>query len=182
MGRALRGTFQSCNTPNTAFSPPDTSMAENYSCEVDPPSFDKVRTAVRQLRDNRAPGEDGISAEVNKTCLESLGPWRHQVITKVWLCEAVPNNWSEAVLLPLIKNGDKRTCSNYRGIGLIDVVAKVFLSCSSIDSSQRRTSAFALIKGASGLEADALMNCTTYVAHLSSVGASRRLLLCVSLT
>ncbi len=58
---------------------------------------------------------------------------------------------------------------------MIDVVAKVFLSCSSIDSS--RTSAFDLIKGAAGLGADALMNCTAYVAHLSSVGASRRLLL-----
>ncbi len=41
--------------------------------------------------------EDGIPAEVYKRCLESLGPWLHRVITKVWLCEAVPNKWSEAV-------------------------------------------------------------------------------------
>ncbi len=59
-------------------------------------------------------------------CLESLGPWLHRVITKVWLSETVPNNWSEAVLLPLFKKGDKRICSNYRGISLIDVAAKVF--------------------------------------------------------
>ncbi len=48
------------------------------------------------------------------------------MITKVWLCEAVPNNWSEAVLLPLFKKGDKRICSNYRGISLIDAAAKVY--------------------------------------------------------
>ncbi len=48
------------------------------------------------------------------------------MITKVWLCEAVPNNWREAVLLPLFKKGDKRICSNYWGISLIDVAAKVF--------------------------------------------------------
>ncbi len=48
------------------------------------------------------------------------------MITKVWLCEAVPNNWSEAVLLPLFGKGDKRICSNYRGISLKGVVAKVF--------------------------------------------------------
>ncbi len=48
------------------------------------------------------------------------------VITKVWLCEAVPNNWSETVLLPLFKKGDKRICSYYRGISLIGVAAKVF--------------------------------------------------------
>ncbi len=49
----------------------------------------------------------------------------HRVITNVWLCEAVPNNWSEAVLLPLFKTGDKRICSNYRGIGIIGAAAKV---------------------------------------------------------
>ncbi len=72
------------------------------------------------------PGEDGIPAEVYKTCLDSLGPWLHRVITNVWLCEAVPNDWNEAVLFPLFKKGDKRICSNYRGISLIDIAAKVF--------------------------------------------------------
>ncbi len=72
--------------PNIAFSSPDTPAAENYSCEVDPPTLDEVYTAIRQLRNNRAPGEDGIPAEVYKTCLESLGSWLHRVITKVLLC------------------------------------------------------------------------------------------------
>ncbi len=102
--------------PNTAFSPLPTSASETYPCDVDPPTLEEVCTAIRQLCNNRAPGEDGIPAEVYKTCLDSLGPWLHRVITKVWLCEAVPNNWSEPVLLPLFKKGDKRICSNYTGI------------------------------------------------------------------
>ncbi len=85
-----------------------------------------VASAIRQLRNNRAPGEDGIPAEVYKTCLEPLFPWLHRMITKAWLCEAVPYNWNEAVLLPLFKKKDKRICSNYRGISLIDVAAKGF--------------------------------------------------------
>ncbi len=48
------------------------------------------------------------------------------MITKTWLCEAVPNNWSKAVLLPLFKKGDKRICSYYGGTSLIDVAVKVF--------------------------------------------------------
>ncbi|CAE1265741.1 unnamed protein product [Acanthosepion pharaonis] len=36
------------------------------------------------------------------------------------------SDWSEAILLPFFKKGDRRLCSNYRGISLIDVVAKVF--------------------------------------------------------
>ncbi len=42
------------------------------------------------------------------------------------MCEAVPNNWSGAVLLPLFKKEDKRICFNYRGISLIGVAAKAF--------------------------------------------------------
>ncbi len=60
-------------------------------------------------------------------CLESLGPWLHRVITKVWLCEVVPNNWSEAVLLPLFKKGGKLIYSYYRGNSLVDVALKVFV-------------------------------------------------------
>ncbi len=102
-----------------------TSAAETYPCDVDPPTLGEVCTAIRQLRNNRAPGVDGIPAEVYKTCLDSLGAWLHRVITKVWLYEAVPNNWSESVLLHLFKKGDKRICSNYRGISMIDITAKV---------------------------------------------------------
>ncbi len=82
-------------SPSTAFPPPNTPAAKTYPCEVDPPTLDEVYTAIRQLRNKRAPGEDGIPTEVYKMCLESLGPWLHRVITKVWLCEVVPNNWSE---------------------------------------------------------------------------------------
>ncbi len=70
------------------------------------PTVEEVCIIIRQLRNYRAPGEDGIPAEVSKTCLDSLGPWLHLFITKVWLWEAVPNNWSEAVLLPLFQKGD----------------------------------------------------------------------------
>ncbi len=63
------------------------------------------------------------------TCLPTKkSKWRcsqHTSADQVWLCEAVPNNWSEAVVLPLFKKGDKRICSNYRGISLVDVAAKV---------------------------------------------------------
>ncbi len=76
-----------CVFEYTAFSPADTPAAETYPCEVDPPTLDEVCTAIRQLRNNRAPGENGIPAEVYKTFLESLGPWLHRVITQIYPIE-----------------------------------------------------------------------------------------------
>ncbi len=50
--------------PNTTFLPRDTPAVENYPCKIDPPSQEEACTAVRQLRNNRAPEEDDIQAEV----------------------------------------------------------------------------------------------------------------------
>ncbi len=59
----------------------DLHVVETYPYDVDRPTLEEVCTAIRQLRNNRAPGEVGIPAEVYKTCLDSLGPWLHRVIT-----------------------------------------------------------------------------------------------------
>ncbi len=55
------------------------------------------------------------------------------------------------------------------------------VSSSSKDFSQRETRALALIKVALGLDEGAMGRCTNYVVHLSSVGASSKLLLYASL-
>ncbi len=59
---------------------------------------------------------------------------------------------------------------------MIDVVTKVFDVILQI-----QTSALTLITEALSLDVDGTIRYTTYVAHWSSVGASRKLLLCASL-
>ncbi|CAI9717498.1 Hypothetical predicted protein [Octopus vulgaris] len=49
-------------------------------------------------------------------------------MTRVWDTETLSQDWSDAALVPFFKKGDKRCCSNYRGISLIDVSAKIFAS------------------------------------------------------
>ncbi len=60
---------------------------------------------------------------------------------------------------------------------MIDVAAKVLVSSSSKDPNPRGTIALALIKVALGLDVDARIRCTTYVAHWSSFGAYSKLLI-----
>ncbi|BHF66923.1 hypothetical protein SprV_0200994600 [Sparganum proliferum] len=71
-----------------------------YAVPCDPSSEGEVADAIRKLRNNKAPGEDGIPAEIFKSCVDNLAPWLHE--------------------------GDKTRCENYRGTSLIDVAAKIF--------------------------------------------------------
>nr|VZI42305.1 unnamed protein product [Spirometra erinaceieuropaei] len=100
------------------------SRCENVPC--DPPSEEEVADAIRKLRNNKAPGEDGKPAEIFKSCVDTLAPWLHEVIERAWRDEVVPDDWGLGILVPILKKGDKTRCENYRGISLIDVAAKIF--------------------------------------------------------
>nr|VZI15297.1 unnamed protein product [Spirometra erinaceieuropaei] len=91
-----------------------------------PPPEGEVANAIRKLRNNKAPGEDGIPAEIFKSCVDTLAPWLHGVIERAWRDEVVPDDWGLGILVPILKKGDKTRCENYRGISLVDVATKIF--------------------------------------------------------
>ncbi|BHF84380.1 hypothetical protein SprV_0902753100 [Sparganum proliferum] len=113
--RSMRG------AETAEFLPSPTSAA---SC--DPSSEGEVADAIRNLRNNMAPGEDGIPVEIFKSCVDTLAPWLHEVIERAWRDEVVPDDWVLGILVPILKKGDKTRCENYRGISLIGVAAKIF--------------------------------------------------------
>ncbi|BHF83864.1 hypothetical protein SprV_0902701200 [Sparganum proliferum] len=97
-----------------------------YAVPCDSPSEEEIVDAIRKLRNNKAAGEDGIPAEIFKSCVETLAPWLHEVIERAWRDEVVPDDWGLGILVPILKKGDKTRCENYRDICLIDVAAKIF--------------------------------------------------------
>ncbi|BHF75383.1 hypothetical protein SprV_0501847900 [Sparganum proliferum] len=90
-----------------------------------PPSEGEVVDAIRKLRNNKAPGEDGIPAEIFKSCVDTLASWLHEVTERAWRDEVLTDYWGLGILVPIFKKGDKTRCENYRGISLIDVAAKI---------------------------------------------------------
>nr|VZI07887.1 unnamed protein product [Spirometra erinaceieuropaei] len=46
-----------------------------YAVPCDSPSEGEVENAIRKLRNNKAPGEDSIPAEIFKSCVDTLAPW-----------------------------------------------------------------------------------------------------------
>ena len=96
--------------------------------EIPPPSQDEVKVAIQRLKNNKAAGADGLAAELFKTGGVELIRCMHQLISKIWLAESMPNDWNLSVLCPILKKGDPTICANYRGISLISIAYKVLSS------------------------------------------------------
>ena len=91
------------------------------------PTMDEMARAVTDLKDGKAPGGDGIPAEVWKHGGDNLfSRLQHQLITNAWEVGSVPQPWKDASIVTIYKKGDRTDCGNYRGISLISIAGKIF--------------------------------------------------------
>ncbi|TWW69735.1 hypothetical protein D4764_18G0005410 [Takifugu flavidus] len=83
----------------------------------------EVAEVVKKLLGGKAPGVDEIRPESLKA-LDVVGlSWLTRLCNIVWTSGAVPLDWQTGVVVPLFKKGDRRVCSNYRGITLLSLPA-----------------------------------------------------------
>uniref|UniRef100_A0A183SEH5 Reverse transcriptase domain-containing protein n=1 Tax=Schistocephalus solidus TaxID=70667 RepID=A0A183SEH5_SCHSO len=54
--------------------------ADPYALSCDPPSEGEVAEAIQRLHNNKAPGEDGILAEIYTACVDTLAPCPHESV------------------------------------------------------------------------------------------------------
>ena len=91
------------------------------------PSLEEVQRAIKQMKNGKAPGNDGISADLIKAGGLPMAKWLHEIFVDIWENETIIEDWSTAILIRLYKNkGDKKVCDNYRGISLLVVTSKIF--------------------------------------------------------
>lgn len=91
-----------------------------------PPTIEEVEIAIEKTKSNKAPGIDGIPAEVYKLGGEQLIRKLHALILKCWQQETIPQDFKDVLIVPIYKNkGDHRDCGNYRGISLLVIGGKV---------------------------------------------------------
>uniref|UniRef100_A0A8D9ANI1 Reverse transcriptase n=2 Tax=Cacopsylla melanoneura TaxID=428564 RepID=A0A8D9ANI1_9HEMI len=95
---------------------------EHESSDLNPveeevPSTEEVSKVIRNMKNNRAPGEDGIVAELIKCGGNKVQEAIHDILKEVWISETMPDSWNIGVICPIHKGkGDKANCQNYRGI------------------------------------------------------------------
>jgi hypothetical protein len=87
----------------------------------------EIRTTLRGMKRNKAPGSDGIPLEFllmsdeNSPMLTKLT----QLCNFVWKTGIIPKLWQESIVVPILKKGDPTDPGNYRGISLMSVTLKV---------------------------------------------------------
>ena len=81
---------------------------------------------VQQLLSGKVPGVDEIRPEMLKA-LDLVGLlWLTRLFNVAWGSGTVASVWHTGVVVPIFKKGDRRVCSNYRGITLLSLPGKVY--------------------------------------------------------
>ena len=55
--------------------------------------------------------------------------WLTRVCQVVWKFGKTPRDWQTGVIIPIFKKGDRKQCTNYRGISLLSLPGKVYAKC-----------------------------------------------------
>jgi hypothetical protein len=101
--------------------------AAEKAANGEPPTVAEVEAAISSLR-NTAPGLNGVPAQLLKAGGAAVVQWVHRCICAAWAAGTAPPAWKRAALVPIHKKGDKLAADNYRGVTLLDVVGKVYVT------------------------------------------------------
>jgi hypothetical protein len=90
------------------------------------PTRDEILQALKKMKNNKAPGESGVSAEALKALSNGGQNVLIDLIQNFWNNQDLNyDEWNTAVLKLLHKKGSKKLLTNYRGLALQDMTARL---------------------------------------------------------
>ena len=89
----------------------------------------EVATGINGLKSGKTAGEDEIRPKMLKAPTEEEILWLTQVCQVAWKFGKTPRDWQTGVIIPIFKKGDRKQCTNYRGISLLSLPGKVYVKC-----------------------------------------------------
>lgn len=102
---------------------PQREVADYLAC---PPSQHEVSRAIKCMASGKAPGADGLPAEVFKHGGPHLTRHLTHILNQMWHDEEVPQDFRDAQIIHIFKRkGDRSVCDNHRGIALLSIPGKI---------------------------------------------------------
>ena len=89
-------------------------------------SISEVENSLKKIKNNKAPGQDGISNEFFKWLPNNWTLYLVVLFNKILEQEKVPDSWAQINVHMLFKKGDRNCPENYRPIALMNSITKIF--------------------------------------------------------
>ena len=86
----------------------------------------ELRKVNFSLNNNKSPRIDSSTSEILKSAYDFISPFLLSLYNRMFNSGEYPRAWGEGIISPIFKKGDINDASNYRGIMLINVLAKVY--------------------------------------------------------
>ena len=94
-------------TPTTK---PDHTQEQVQEICQEPTRYEMER-AIQRMKNNRAPGEDTIVAELIKYGRDGIVEAVHELIKLIWTTDNMPQEWDTGIICLIYKKGDKLECT-----------------------------------------------------------------------
>ena len=88
----------------------------------------EVKADLKALKKNKAPGLDGLPPLLFKMFPNQIVTFTTALFNKLLEQESYPELWSSGSIIPIHKKGYRKIPSNYRGITLLIVMGKLYMS------------------------------------------------------
>lgn len=89
-------------------------------------SFEEVQTVLKDMKNNKAAGEDGIPVEFYKYAPPSLLNYLVKALNNILDANEVEDVFVKSVIFPIYKKGNVNDVTNYRPISFVNSICKIF--------------------------------------------------------
>jgi hypothetical protein len=100
--------------------------SENLKVNIEPPTIDEIKEAIKHLKNGKAPGPDNLNAELFKADPDTAAEALHPLFDSIWKEEKIPSDWQNGSIVKVPKKGNLADCNNWRGITLLSIPSKIF--------------------------------------------------------
>ena len=87
---------------------------------------DEVEKALKTFKNGRSPGPGEVNVELLKNAPTRLFDLLAQLFNKYLNGEQLPEDFRRGYVTNIFKKGDRRTCSNYRGITVLSSIGRLY--------------------------------------------------------
>ena len=99
---------------------------DTLEVDCNPIRASEIVDALKELKANKSPGIDEITAELLKADANMTARHLTPLFRNIWDTEEVPADWKRGIIVKLPKKGDLTQCGNWRGLTLMSILGKVF--------------------------------------------------------